>query len=136
MPSYMLKQPDGKIAVFSSVIDDFTHYDLSEEEAMEVGIESWGRDTALQKLQNALEDKRLMAREFVSDGLGRWRESLEDIAFQHGLERLRKTLGEIGFADWPIHEKAVRKATTRDEMLAEDASDIIEIPDDGPSRGA
>jgi hypothetical protein len=29
MPSYMLKQPDGLVAVFSSVVDDFTHMNMT-----------------------------------------------------------------------------------------------------------
>lgn len=119
MPSYLLKQPDGKIAIFSSEVDDFTYYGLSEEEALEIGVEKGGRSAALEKLQNALEDKRLMERDFVSDGLGRWRESLQTIAFQHGLKKLRATLADIGFPDWDIHPEAIRTGENRDEQLAE-----------------
>jgi hypothetical protein len=119
MPTYLLKQPDGKIAIFSSEVDDFTYYGLSEEEAVEVGVEEWGRRTALEKLRNAIEDKRLMQRDFVSDGLGRWRESLENVAFRHGLVHLRTILAEIGFPEWPIHEKALRKAADMEAMRAE-----------------
>lgn len=39
----MLKQPNGLIAFFSSVVDDFTVWDATPEEALAHGVEKWGR---------------------------------------------------------------------------------------------
>lgn len=46
MGTYMLKQPDGLIAIFSSVVDDFTHWDATPGEALAYGVEQWGRSEA------------------------------------------------------------------------------------------
>lgn len=35
MPSYLVKQPDGKYAMFSSMIEDFTLANMNAEEAIE-----------------------------------------------------------------------------------------------------
>lgn len=106
MPSRFVLQPDGKLAVFSSFSDDFTHYDLTEAEALEVGTGEWGRATAEQKLANGLADK-IQSGKPPGDGLGRWREALTDLAGQHGLEVLKTTLAEIGFLDAEILQSAL-----------------------------
>ena len=36
MPSYPVKQPDGRYAVFSTVVDDFIEVDCSAEEIEEI----------------------------------------------------------------------------------------------------
>ena len=105
MPPRFVLQPDRKLAVFSSVIDDFTHYDLTEAEALKYGIEQWGRATAEEKIANGLADQIQFGKP-PGDGLGRWREALTDLACQHGLAVLRDTLAEIGFPDADIPQSA------------------------------
>ncbi|NTF18140.1 hypothetical protein G6L37_06955 [Agrobacterium rubi] len=105
MPSRFVLQPDLKLAVFSSVIDDFTHYDLTEAEALEYGTSQWGSAIAGEKIASALAD-RIEFGNPPGDGLGRWREALTDIAAQHGLSTLRTTLTEIGFPEAEIPQDA------------------------------
>lgn len=126
MPSYMLKQPDGLIAVFSSVVDDFTHMNMTEELALEIGTQMWGAQTAREKLDRGLNDEILWPgdTDFVSDGLGRWREACGDIAFQHGLKHLRATLDEMECIDFEIPESAVQRARDMEEMLQADGVSI------------
>lgn len=112
MPSLLLKQPNGKFAAFSSVSDYFVAYDMTEEEAIEFGVEEWGREVAKEKLARAIADVPFGKEDTVLDGLRRWRESLTDIALQHGLDGLRNHLSEIGFPDAEIPQSAVDAATT------------------------
>lgn len=107
MPSRFVNQPDGRLAVFSSVCDDFTHYDLSDEEALEYGTEQWGRFTAESKIGAARAD-RLEHGPGPGDGLGRWREALTAIAAQHGMEGLKTTLADIGYSDTEIPQSVHR----------------------------
>lgn len=108
MPSRFVNQPDGKLAVFSSVCDDFTHYDLSDAEALEYGIEEWGRQTAEEKIRSARVDATRYGKP-DGDGLTRWREALTDMALNHSLDTIRETLAEIGFPDAEIPESALRR---------------------------
>lgn len=97
--SYMLKQPDGKFAVFSSIPDNFVAYGMNEAEALSFGAEAWGDDVAREKLEAAKVDAPLGRPVDGSDGLSRWRSALSDIALQHGTVGLKATLQEIGFPD-------------------------------------
>jgi hypothetical protein len=101
MPVRFVNQPDGKLALFSTVIDDFTHYDMDEAEALEYGTEQWGRATAEAKIKSGRADG-LEHGPGPGDGLGRWRESLTAIAAQHGMDGLKETLADIGQADAEI----------------------------------
>lgn len=123
MPSRFVNQPDGRLAVFSSVCDDFTHYDLSDEEAMEYGVEQWGRSTAESKIEAARAD-RLEHGSGPGDGLGRWREALTAIAAQHGMEGLKTTLADIGYSDTEIPQSVHRiLAQIEEERAAEEAEE-------------
>lgn len=115
MPSYMLKQPDGLIAIFSSVVDDFTYICMSEKEALEVGTAEWGEKIATEKLQRGLEDAKLWKETNSTDGLSRWRDACENIAMQHGLEHLRQEMNEMGLSDFAIPESAVEIARSVEE---------------------
>ena len=106
----MLKQPDGRIAFFSSIVDDFTAWDATPEEALAYGIKEWGQSVAQEKLDRALMDIGLWKPHTTHDGLGRWRESLTIIAFQHGVKRLQERLDEIGFGDFEIPPEALEAA--------------------------
>lgn len=63
----IVKQPNGLYARYSEVVDDFTHTDMSRDEAMEVCREHMGRDDAEAKLQRA-DDEPL-----------RWQEAIDSM---------------------------------------------------------
>jgi len=52
----ILKQPNGKLARFSDVVDDFTHFDMTEEEAIELCRKSMGERDAKEKVSRAEEN--------------------------------------------------------------------------------
>ncbi len=39
MPAYFVMQPDGRFARFSTVVDDFTDLNMSEEECIQLVVE-------------------------------------------------------------------------------------------------
>jgi hypothetical protein len=123
MPSRFVNQPDGRLAVFSSVCDDITHFDLSDEEALEYGTQEWGRFNAEQKIEAARAD-RLEHGPGPGDGLGRWREALTAIAAQHGMEGLKTTLADIGHSDAEIPQSVHRiLAQIEEDRAAEEAEE-------------
>lgn len=106
MPRYYLNQPDGKLAMFSTVVDDFTYAHMTDDEALDLGVEEFGRATAKEKIAAARNDEE----RYPADGLHRWRSALVSIAFAHGLDTLKERLKELGFEDFPIPEEAVKVA--------------------------
>lgn len=99
MPSYILKQPDGNFAVFSSIVDDFTWFAIPPEELEEAAVEQWGRDVALEKIERGVADQPLWNEPDLGDGLNRWRDACENIALQHGLKHLRMRMTDMGLEE-------------------------------------
>lgn len=94
-----VKQPNGKLARFDDPVDDFTYYDLTKEEAIEIAMESCGRSTAEKKVQAGYDDIEPWRLNVKGDGLSRWRHSLSTIASVHGYDTLKSTLEEMGMAE-------------------------------------
>lgn len=106
-----VKQPDGKLAIFSEVVDDFTYYDLTVEGAVGVCLKEFrdrSEEEAMRRINRALEEQPEHRGYAHPNGLGRWEEALEAITLQHGIDHLKETLQEIGFADYPLSEEVVR----------------------------
>ena len=110
MPSYVLKTPNEKFAIFSSVVDDFTWIDLTQEELMEAAVEQWGQKVAIEKVERGLADEPLWKDPTEGDGLNRWRDACESIALQHGLKHLRMRMDEMGLQDHDFPQSAVEMA--------------------------
>lgn len=88
----IVKQPNGCYARFSDVVDDFTHMNMTREEALDVCLHEGGDALAENKLKNADEDQVLLGTvpKDAPKGLHRWHHSLEKIRIIHG----PKTMGE------------------------------------------
>jgi len=110
MPSYVLKQPNAKYAIFSSVVDDFTWADLTHDELLEAAVEQWGREIAVEKVERGLADQPFWKDPDEGDGLNRWRDACENIALQHGLKHLRMRMDEMGLQDHDFPQSAVDMA--------------------------
>lgn len=52
----IVKQPNGKYARFADPVDDFTHYDMTRDEAVELCRDYLGRQDAIDKVQRADDD--------------------------------------------------------------------------------
>lgn len=65
-------QPDGRYARFADPVDNFTHLNMTREEALEVCREYLGRIDSEEKVQRAEKEP------------GRWANELETIEVVHG----------------------------------------------------
>lgn len=97
----IVKQPNGLFARFSDVVDDFTHYDMTEAEALEVCVQECdcGPKTAAEKVENAKRDlEPWTMKPSGGDGLNRWRDCLVTIYAVHGPARASEVGRTIGYA--------------------------------------
>ena len=81
----IVKQPNGLYARFSDVVDNFTDFGMTRDEAIECCIDcpgGMGRDEAEQKVARAEE----------STASGRWDEAFRIIKEIHGQEKLDEFL--------------------------------------------
>lgn len=86
----MVRQPNGKFARFSDVVDNFTHINLTREEAVllcqDCGLsEDWSEVKVMSAESESVLGKNGLENG-PPDGLRRWRESIETIDAIHGIE--------------------------------------------------
>ena len=92
IPTRFVKTPDGKLALFSTVVDFFVWYNMTDEEAIELCAEKVGLhgERAVKKVNAAKKDP------------DRWLRELKTIRRVHGRRKFEKHMEEIGFMNWPI----------------------------------
>ncbi|MCV9964736.1 hypothetical protein OIU34_22860 [Pararhizobium sp. BT-229] len=112
MPKFFVKQPDGKFALFSTVVDDFLETGMSEEEAVEAATDNM--EVSLDQVEDiigkARRDEPFWPSEDRGDGLNRWRQALVPLAIQHGMETVNARMREMGLDETAIPEQAIRAA--------------------------
>jgi hypothetical protein len=98
-----LMQPNGKLAVFSEIVDNFTYANLAQEEALRVASADMdlGPDASRHKVANGL------ARGV--DDHGGWNYCLKTIRAVHGEEACDAVVKEILEAEKP-RKKRKRRA--------------------------
>jgi hypothetical protein len=87
----ILRQPNGLYARFSTVVDEFTHYGMTWDEAFEVCRDEAGVETARGKMARADSDadpRSYQTRD--SDGLQRYRECIERVRLLHGVKKAKR----------------------------------------------
>lgn len=82
MPWWILKQPNGTYARFSTVVDDFTHMNMTRDEALDVCRDYLGRRDADEKVRRADAEEPTDASAHRPVGvqpppLTRWRECID-----------------------------------------------------------
>jgi len=87
--SRFLMQPNGKLAVFSEIVDNFTHANLDQEDALRVARADMdlGPESARHKVNRGL------ARGL--DAEGGWKECLETVRVIHGEKICAEVVQEI-----------------------------------------
>ncbi|HEX4334637.1 MAG TPA: hypothetical protein VH062_01920 [Polyangiaceae bacterium] len=100
MPSFFVKQPDGRLARFSSVVDDFVAFDMTAEEAEQLILDELvevARATAKAAVKRGIDDELPRHHGVYGDGQARWRDALETVESIHGknarAQRERRRLG-------------------------------------------
>lgn len=98
MPSFYLKQPNGKYALFSTIVDDFCAMDMTRQEAMMHARAEMGDEQAARKIERADRDENAAEYdEKAPAGLRRWWGALSAVGAVHGDEARRKRMvaGEV-----------------------------------------
>jgi hypothetical protein len=95
MPSRFVLQPNGLLGRFSTIVDNFTHCNLTKEEAIEIARLDMGKQEAEEKVERGLKDEIPWKVGVYGDGTARWRDSLEDIEIRHGKKEREKIEKEL-----------------------------------------
>lgn len=95
-----VKQPDGKLARWSDVVESFTDYGMTREEAIDMAVDMCGRAEAEAKVQRGLDDEEPWRDGVKGDGLARWRDCIRLMPLNAPKTDTDATLTEIGFPEW------------------------------------
>lgn len=96
MPSRFVLQPNGLLARFSTIVDNFTYANLTKEQAIKVAREDMGRAAAEAKVERGLKDELPWQNGVYGDGTARWNEACRIVKLIHGEKALKEILMEIG----------------------------------------
>ena len=91
----IVKQPNGKLARFSDIVDDFTDMNMTEDEAFDLCRHYLGVEDSKRKVRAGVEDWIPWTVETPGDGTTRWIDSIETILDVHGSDTAqnRRVLG-------------------------------------------
>lgn len=84
----IVKQPNGLFARFSDVVDNFTHLDMTHDQALDFCREHMAEDAAQRKVHAAVEDHLPFTVGKRGSGSDRWNDAIETIAAVHGKNAL------------------------------------------------
>jgi hypothetical protein len=85
-------QPNGKLARFSDVVDNFTDVEMTVEEAIIECQQELSLDAAKKKVQVGVDDLIPMSVTKKGDGSVRWNDCLQTISLVHGNAEVREVL--------------------------------------------
>ena len=92
----IVKQPDGRLARFSSIVDSFTHVNMSSDEAVNVCIEEGlSEKDAKKKVDSGIRDIKPWTVNIEGSGTDRWKDCLETIIAVHGQKEIDEVLSFI-----------------------------------------
>lgn len=94
----IVRQPNGNLARFSDVVDNFTHVEMTKDEAIELCREHVGKIAAEVKVQAGLDDIMSFS-VHKGDGSYRWISSIETIVAVHGKQSLIDDFMEVGMEE-------------------------------------
>ena len=90
----IVRQPDGLFARWSDVVDNFTHFNLTEGGVINVCMfeYSMGQESAKEKLRAAVEDWPKWKYNVQGTGHTRWDECLETVKLIHGKGEVKQVM--------------------------------------------
>lgn len=88
----IVKQPNGLFARFSDVVDDFTHINMSETEALSVCKEEGCGEYEADKKMKAGKEDHIPWTEKPGSGLDRWNNSIDTIKTCHGEKIMKRRI--------------------------------------------
>lgn len=92
-----VKQPNGLLARFSDVVDDFTDVNLTTAQALELCKSEYGLSEAdaERKVRGGTEDWKPWTHAVHGSGHDRWDESIRIVQEVHGEHALTKLLADV-----------------------------------------
>ena len=95
MAAFFVRQPNGLFARFHTGSDQFTHWNLSSAQAIDVYLEEQ-REDAIDAVAPAMDDRPTRFGTSEPDFLGRWRACVEAAVRVHGADDvdLREVIAE------------------------------------------
>ena len=87
------KQPDGRFARFSDIVDNFTHLNMSEEEARDTCLVYCGWRAAIRKVKNAVDDIKPWTN-IPGCGTDRWDYDIDKVMNIHGQAEVNRIISE------------------------------------------
>ena len=93
----IVKQPNGLLARFSDIVDNYTHINMTQEEAIALCVDTqdMGKESAIKKVQAGIEDHKPWTLNVIGSGHDRWDDCNEAIIRVHGQKEMDKILTEI-----------------------------------------
>lgn len=90
----VVKQPNDLLARFSDVVDNFTHVNLSKEDAILLCLSEYGLSiaAATEKVQGGIEDWKPHSAKEKGSGHDRWDECISSIQCIHGDAEVSRVL--------------------------------------------
>jgi len=120
MTFYVVRQPDGMLAGYSTTIQDFHFWRASKDGAMDFCERKMAmtRDEAEASVKGGMLDAYIWSgADNKGPGTFRWDASLGQLGAKHGVDYLRRRVAEIGFPDYPLDE-ILAKWNLEDEAAA------------------
>jgi hypothetical protein len=94
MPRYLVKQPNGLYAEFSTIVDAFTIFNMDEQEAIDYYKEAMSPADAANKVKRGVEDQPVQGGP-AGSGVDRWNECLRIMELVNPVE-LRRIIRNPG----------------------------------------
>lgn len=88
----IVKQPNGMLARFSDIVDNFTDLNLTEAEALELCEVYAFPLEAERRVKAGIEDWKPWQDDKKGDGLSRWKDCLDTIQVIHGKGAVQEIL--------------------------------------------
>ena len=101
MPWIIVKQPNDKYARFSTIVDDFTHMNLTRNEVLDLCTSEYqlNESQALEKLRGADKNLYLDCYRVKGSESSRWEACLNTIDLVHGKSQVDKNLNTMKSGD-------------------------------------
>ena len=91
----IVKQPNGLLARFSDIVDNFTDINMTKAEALEYCTKEMGEVAAIEKVNAGIKDYKPWTHNSVGSGHDRWDDCLKTIIRVHGQKEVDELLKEI-----------------------------------------
>lgn len=106
----IVKQPNGLYARFLDAVKNFTHLDMSEEEALNYCLDFSGQQFGREEFVAGVNDLGRYSRKPIgdADGLGRWKKAISTVTAVHGQETADYVTSRLSLTK-PIFLQAAEK---------------------------